>query len=72
MLLKSCNETRRQDFTEPSNNSLTCLSIDMLIFSRLGISATLILIPITFAAIGPIAQLNIVNKVISPDGFARS
>jgi hypothetical protein len=34
--------------------------------------AILTLIQVTFGAIGPIAYLKIVNKIISPDGFPRS
>jgi len=36
------------------------------------IFAVLSLLSTTHAAIGPIAELDIVNKVIAPDGFSRS
>jgi hypothetical protein len=44
----------------------------MLTSIRFYTLATLTFIPVTFGAIGPIADLRIVNKVISPDGFPRS
>jgi len=36
------------------------------------ILAVLLLLSTTHAAIGPVAKLEIVNKVIAPDGFSRS
>jgi hypothetical protein len=44
----------------------------MLTSIHLYVFATFTLIPVTFGAIGPIADLSIVNHVISPDGFPRS
>jgi iron transport multicopper oxidase len=35
-------------------------------------TVALTLIPITFAAKGPITSLKIVNKKLAPDGFLRS
>ena len=64
--------TRPPDQTHPKYPTLSNLSSDMLTSIRLYTLATLTLISATFGAIGPIADLSIVNKVISPDGFPRS
>ncbi|KIM71371.1 laccase [Piloderma croceum F 1598] len=44
----------------------------MLVFSGLTTLVTFVLIPITFAAKGPVTNLAIVNRIIAPDGFQRS
>ncbi|KAJ7065699.1 laccase [Mycena amicta] len=43
-----------------------------MVFSAAASLAFLLSVSATHAAIGPIAQLEIVNKVIAPDGFVRS
>ena len=44
----------------------------MLVYIFPSIFITLNLVSFGFAAIGPIADLDIVNAVIAPDGFNRS
>jgi hypothetical protein len=44
----------------------------MLVYISQSIFITLTLVSFGFAAIGPIADLDIANAVISPDGFNRS
>jgi iron transport multicopper oxidase len=44
----------------------------MVVSTCLSNFVTLTLVPIVFAAIGPVTDLSIANAVIAPDGYSRS
>jgi hypothetical protein len=53
-------------------DTLVKLPINMLVRVRLPTLLALTFIPSTVISKGPVTSLNIVNKVIAPDGYPRS